>query len=48
MLLELMERESPMNIELMKAMTGLLVKKITPALHWFFLEFGWKYENSNT
>jgi len=33
LLLELMQREGPMNIGLMKEMTGLLVKKITPALH---------------
>jgi hypothetical protein len=32
-LLELLEREGPMNIGLMKEMTGLLVKEITPALH---------------
>jgi len=32
-ILELIKREGPMNIQLMKEMTGLLVKKITPALH---------------
>lgn len=32
-LLELIEREGPMNIQLMKEMTGLLVKEITPVLH---------------
>ena len=32
-LLMLIEREGPMNIQLMKEMTGLLVKEITPALH---------------
>lgn len=32
-LLELIEREGPMNIGLMKEMTGMLVKEITPALH---------------
>lgn len=32
-LLRLIEREGPMNIEVMKEMTGLLVKQITPALH---------------
>jgi len=32
-LLELMQREGPMNIHLMKEMTGLLTKEITPALH---------------
>jgi len=32
MLLELIQREGPMNIPLMKEMTGLLVKKITPVL----------------
>jgi len=32
-LLHLIEREGPMNIQLMKEMTGLLVKEITPALH---------------
>lgn len=32
-LLRLIEREGPMNIQLMKEMTGLLVKEITPALH---------------
>ena len=32
-LLELIEREGPMNIQLMKELTGLLVKEITPALH---------------
>lgn len=33
MLLHLIEREGPMNIQVMKEMTGLLVKQITPALH---------------
>lgn len=33
LLLRLIEREGPMNIQLMKEMTGLLVKEITPALH---------------
>jgi len=32
-LLDLIEREGPMNIQLMKELTGLLVKEITPALH---------------
>jgi hypothetical protein len=32
-ILELMEREGPMNIGLMKEMTGMLVKEITPVLH---------------
>ena len=32
-LLELIAREGPMNIQLMKDITGLLVKEITPALH---------------
>lgn len=32
-LLRLIQREGPMNIEVMKEMTGLLVKQITPALH---------------
>jgi len=32
-LLSLIEREGPMNIGLMKEMTGYLVKEITPALH---------------
>lgn len=32
-LLELIEREGPMNIQMMKEMTGRLVKEITPALH---------------
>ena len=32
-LLELMKREGPMTIQLMKEMTGMLVKEITPALH---------------
>lgn len=32
-LLELIEREGPMNIQLMKELSGLLVKQITPALH---------------
>ena len=30
---ELLEREGPMNIQQMKAETGMLVKEITPALH---------------
>jgi len=30
---ELLEREGPMNIKVIKEMTGLLVKQITPALH---------------
>lgn len=30
---ELIKREGPMNIEVMKQMTGLLVKEITPVLH---------------
>jgi len=33
MLLELIQREGPMDIPLMKEMTELLVKKITPVLH---------------
>lgn len=33
LLLNLIRREGPMNIQLMKEMTGLLVKEITPALH---------------
>lgn len=33
LLLHLLEREGPMNIEVMKEMTGLLVRQITPALH---------------
>lgn len=33
LLLRLIEREGPMNIEVMKEMTGLPVKQITPALH---------------
>ncbi len=32
-LLELLEHEAPMNIQMMKEATGLLVKEITPALH---------------
>lgn len=32
-LLELIEREGPLNIQQMKEATGLLVKEITPALH---------------
>lgn len=32
-ILELIQREGPMNIPLIKEMTGLLVKKITPVLH---------------
>jgi hypothetical protein len=32
-LIELFEHEGPMNIKLMKEMTGILVKDITPALH---------------
>jgi len=32
-LLNLLQREGPMNIQLMKEMTGMLVKEITPALH---------------
>jgi len=32
-LIELFEQEGPMNIGLMKEITGLLVKEITPALH---------------
>lgn len=32
-LLDLIEREGPMNIQLMKEMTGMLVKEITPVLH---------------
>jgi len=31
--LDLIEREGPMNIKLMKEMTGMLVKEITPVLH---------------
>ena len=34
-LLSLIEREGPMNIQLMKEMTGMLVKEITPVLHRF-------------
>lgn len=33
LLLELIRREGPMNIEVIKEMSGLLVKQITPALH---------------
>ncbi len=33
LLLELIEREGPLTIQQMKALTGLLVKEITPALH---------------
>ena len=32
-LLDLIEREGPMNIQLMKEMSGMLVKEITPVLH---------------
>lgn len=32
-LTELLEREGPMNIQLMKELTGLLVKEIAPCLH---------------
>ena len=32
-LLELIEREGPLNIQQMKEITGMLVKEITPALH---------------
>lgn len=32
-LLDLIEREGPMNIQLMKEITGMLVKEITPVLH---------------
>jgi hypothetical protein len=32
-LLDLIEREGPLNIQLMKEMTGMLVKEITPVLH---------------
>ncbi|MDF2944296.1 MAG: hypothetical protein K0S01_3154 [Herbinix sp.] len=32
-LMELLKQEGPMNIGLMKELTGLLVKEITPALH---------------
>jgi hypothetical protein len=32
-LLKLLQQEGPMNIQLMKELTGLLVKKITPELH---------------
>lgn len=32
-LLELIEREGPLNIQLMKEITGMLVKEITPTLH---------------
>jgi len=32
-LLTLIQREGPMNIQLMKEMTGMLVKEITPVLH---------------
>lgn len=32
-LVDLIEREGPMNIKLMKEMTGMLVKEITPVLH---------------
>ena len=32
-LLDLLEREGPMNIQTMKELTGLLVKEITPVLH---------------
>lgn len=45
-LFELMQREGPMNIELMKEMTELLVKKITPALHRLQQAF-LIYENQN-
>lgn len=33
MILALIDREGPLNIGLIKEMTGLLVKQITPALH---------------
>lgn len=33
MLLDLIEREGPLNIQLMKEMTGMLVKEITPVLY---------------
>lgn len=33
LLLELIEREGPLNIQLMKEETGMLVKEITPVLH---------------
>ena len=33
MLLTLIRREGPLNIQIMKEMTGLLVKEITPVLH---------------
>ena len=32
-LMDLIKREGPMNIQVMKEMTGLLVKEITPVLH---------------
>ena len=32
-LLELIQRDGPLNIQVMKEMTGMLVKKITPVLH---------------
>lgn len=32
-LLDLIQREGPLNIQLMKEITGMLVKEITPALH---------------
>ena len=32
-ILELLEREGPMNIGLMKELTGMLAKEITPVLH---------------
>ena len=33
LILALIDREGPLNIGLIKEMTGLLVKQITPALH---------------
>ena len=46
MLLDLIQREGPMDIGLMKEMTGLLVKKITPVLHRLQQAF-LIYENQN-
>ncbi|QUI24543.1 hypothetical protein HZI73_20540 [Vallitalea pronyensis] len=48
MLLELIEREGPLTIQLMKEMTGLLVKEITPVLHQLqkaFLIYEDQYDN---
>lgn len=41
--LKLIEHKSPMNIELMKEITGMLVKEITPALHQAFFIYEDQY-----